>query len=92
MDNKDATELLKLVEGRDYILARIESDRELVKNLNSQIKAACFHPMTVKKSTYYPGGYDYESESKNWDECTICGEKFNLVEKYGGEIVKREEK
>lgn len=51
--------------------------------LQDYIVKTCPHPTTSKKSSYSSVGYDYRLVSTNWQECTICGQRFNLRKTYG---------
>lgn len=80
----DATALMKLVSKRDDLKASIEAQTNDLLAIQEKIAATCHHPITVKKSSYSPGGYDHTSRSCEWDECTICGAHFNSKETRGG--------
>lgn len=80
----DATALMDLVAKRDRLEADIKAYSGELSSVRKQIVATCHHPITVKKTSYSPGGYDHTSRTCEWDECTICGAHFNSKETRGG--------
>lgn len=52
--------------------------------LQDFIVSTCPHPAVSNKSKYSSGGYDYRSVTTYWQECTVCGQRFNEKEVYGG--------
>ena len=57
--------------------------REVVQ-LQSFIVDNCQHPTISKKTSYTSGGYDYQSVTKTWYECTICSKVLDTKVEYGG--------
>lgn len=82
-DSKKNAKLLNLVEERTALTYQKQQLQDQIQEIEKKIKADCHHPMLVEKDHYSSGGYDYRSESTTWDECPICGAKFNLSTKYG---------
>lgn len=46
----------------------------------------CHHPEDhmEAKEHYYEGGYDYTANTEYWNECNICGKRFNKKTKDHG--------
>lgn len=76
-DSKKNAKLLALVEERTALTYQKQQLQDQIQAIEKKIKEDCHHPMLVAKDHYSSGGYDYRSESTTWDECTICGAKFN---------------
>lgn len=39
---------------------------------------SCTHDETVLKHSYTPGGYLDTGYDEWWDQCTLCGKRFNI--------------
>jgi hypothetical protein len=52
--------------------------------LQEFIVKECSHPTLSKKTSYTSGGYDYQSVTKTWYECTICSKVLHTKVEYGG--------
>ena len=82
--SKRNTELLALVSERDSTRSKIQALHAELAKVEQQIKDTCHHPMLVNKQSYTSGGYDYQGEDRDWEECTICGHTQNLKIRFTG--------
>ena len=80
----DVTHLIDLRQKYDALLQQVNSLQLQAGIIWTELKSACTHPTTVKKSHHYPGGYFDTAETHRWDECTICNQKSNLKVQRGG--------
>ncbi|QSI31461.1 hypothetical protein GNX71_18500 [Variovorax sp. RKNM96] len=80
----DATVLMGLVDVRDSLLSRAEAIRKELGLVQADIAKTCHHPITVRRTSYMEGGYDYVSVSACWDHCITCGAAMNRKETTGG--------
>lgn len=62
----------------------ISRNLKQIVELQDFIVKNCPHPTVSRKSSYSGGGYDYRSVTTDWQECTICGQRFNERKTYGG--------
>ena len=70
-------------EERKKLVARHQ--RLQLKHLAAinELFAGCTHEELEKKSMYFSGSY-YDKESTDyWDECKLCGKRFNQISKTG---------
>lgn len=66
------------VDGLARKITRAESK---VKSLKDELKTVlqeCPHDKLIEKSHYYPGSYYDKSFTEKYDECTVCGNRFNF--------------
>ena len=64
--------------------AEISKNLKRIVELQGFILKNCPHPTVSRKSKYSSGGYDHRSVTIDWQECTICGQRFKERETYGG--------
>jgi hypothetical protein len=64
--------------------AEISTNLKKIVELQDFIVKNCPHSTVSRKSKYSSGGYDYRSVTTDWQECTICGQRFNERKTYGG--------
>ena len=70
-------------EERKKLVARHQ--RLVIKHQTAikELFAGCTHEELEKKSMYFSGSY-YDKESTDyWDECKLCGKRFNQISKTG---------
>lgn len=64
--------------------AEISKILKEIVTLQDHIVKTCPHPAVSRKSHYDSGGYEVRSITTVWQECAICGKRFNVKETYGG--------
>lgn len=75
---KDITNLTTLKNKIETLAQDIQRKQLELYKTSRALSSICTHPTTIHKCEYFTGGYDYTSEERFWDECTICGAKLNM--------------
>lgn len=68
----DVTKVLEIKDSIACVRKRMDSDSDFVNEQTIKMQKLCPHPTIKSSSKYSRGGYDYLSEVRITEICSIC--------------------
>lgn len=69
------------------LIKKIDKTKKAILKHNKVLNGlltSCTHEETKPESYYLEGGYYDRSSNTTWDECVVCGKRFNVKTETGG--------